>query len=100
MKTSYLTQAIRTGLLLTSTFALSAFAQEDISGVEKIVVTGQKIDRSLQETAASVAVFTEKNLEQQNITNFGEILAHAPNVNFDDYSFYTIDNFLLCLFLF
>ncbi|WP_082305685.1 MULTISPECIES: TonB-dependent receptor [unclassified Pseudoalteromonas] len=87
MKTSYLTQAIRTGLLLTSTFALSAFAQEDISGVEKIVVTGQKIDRSLQETAASVAVFTEKNLEQQNITNFGEILAHAPNVNFDDYSF-------------
>ena len=87
MKTSYLTQAIRTGLLLTSTLTLTAFAQDKLIDVEKIVVTGQKIDRSLQETAASVAVFTQNNLEQQNITNFGEILAHAPNVNFNDYSF-------------
>lgn len=87
MKTSYLAQAVRTGLLLTSTLTLTAFAQDELIEVEKIVVTGQKIDRSLQETAASVAVFTQKNLEQQNITNFGEILAHAPNVNFNDYSF-------------
>ncbi|WP_286203509.1 hypothetical protein [Pseudoalteromonas sp. NBT06-2] len=40
MKTSYLAQAVRIGLLLTSSLSLSAFAQEDLSGVEKIVVTG------------------------------------------------------------
>jgi len=50
-------------------------------GYEKIVVTGQKITRTLQETPASIAVFTSDKLDQQNVGDFSEVLFETANVH-------------------
>ena len=78
MKHSTLSQAITlalTGLVLTSTPLLA-----DDEKIETITVTGQKIDRSLQETPASVAVVTNQQIEQQNLIDMFDVLEQMPNV--------------------
>lgn len=49
--------------LLSSSAALAADAPQ----VEELIVTGEKADRSLQDTVASVALFTERGLDARNI---------------------------------
>jgi iron complex outermembrane receptor protein len=51
------------------------------AAIEKIIVTGQKISRTLQDTPASVAVFSTQKLEDQNIGEFSEVLFEAANVH-------------------
>jgi iron complex outermembrane receptor protein len=47
----------------------------------EIVVTGERIDRSLKETPSSVAVFTEDAIEQAGAGTVDDLLALIPNVN-------------------
>ena len=64
-----------------------AFAAEDApidvekKGYERIIVTGQKIARTLQETPASIAVFSTDRIEQQNLGDFSEVLFETANVH-------------------
>ena len=53
---------------------------EEVEEVEKIIVTGQKFDRSLQEIPTSVAVLTNKQMENLNILDFDDALSAVPNV--------------------
>ncbi|MEM9207909.1 MAG: TonB-dependent receptor [Pseudomonadota bacterium] len=55
-------------------------AAEDGRNIEEVVVTGQKIDRSLQETTASVAVFDEFTIVDQNFTSLYDALNQTANV--------------------
>ncbi|MCG7529871.1 TonB-dependent receptor [Psychrobium sp. MM17-31] len=48
---------------------------------EKIIVTGQKITRTLQETPASIAVFSSDRMEQLELGDLGETLLEAANVH-------------------
>lgn len=48
---------------------------------EKIVVTGQKISRTLQETPASIAVFTSDKMEQQNLGDISEVMFETANIH-------------------
>jgi len=63
------------------------FAAEDApidvekKGYERIIVTGQKITRTLQETPASIAVFSTDKIEQQNLGDFSEVLFETANVH-------------------
>lgn len=66
--------AIAMGLLATHSIA------EQAQEFETIVVTGQKIDRSLKETPNSVAVITAKDLEKQNAQNISDVFAGMANV--------------------
>lgn len=72
--------------------ATAATAQplESMDG-DVIVVTGQKIDRTLQETATSVRVYDLEAIEEQNFINLFDILDQTANVStgFDD-SVFTI----------
>ncbi len=54
--------------------------------IEEVVVTGQKIERSLQDTAASVAVFDAEIINSQNFITLSDILNQTANVatSFDD----------------
>lgn len=45
-----------------------------------IVVTGERVDRTLAETSSSVAVVTSANLERQQGDNVAQLLALIPNV--------------------
>lgn len=57
---------------------------DDISKIEKIMVKGQKIDRTLQETPASVAVITSQTIERENLNDFYDVLARTPNASGTD----------------
>ncbi|UTF60602.1 TonB-dependent receptor [Gilvimarinus sp. DA14] len=63
--------------------ALGAQAQSDNQPprAEELVVTGQKIERSVQDTAASVAVLTEEFMDDQQIDSFYGLLDRVPNVH-------------------
>lgn len=58
--------------------------QSEQTDYEKIVVRGQKITRTLQETPASIAVFTADKMEQQELGSLSETLFEAANVHATD----------------
>ncbi|MFT3727856.1 MAG: TonB-dependent receptor [Terricaulis sp.] len=56
---------------------------------EEIIVTGEKIDRSLQDTPTSVQVVTARDIERQSLVDVYDALARTANVTstFDDTGF-------------
>ncbi|WP_057830027.1 TonB-dependent receptor [Colwellia sp. TT2012] len=82
MKLSLVASAISTGLLFSATVNANTDTEQAVvqeQQIERIIVTGQKIARTLQETTTSVAVITSKQFEQQNITNFNDALSFTAN---------------------
>ncbi|MEM1261765.1 MAG: TonB-dependent receptor [Pseudomonadota bacterium] len=70
-------------LAYTSTVAQETDSEADSNDglqLDEIVVTGQKVDRTLQETTASVAVFTELKIVEQNFTSIYDALNQTANV--------------------
>ena len=82
---------------LSSSFALAAQAQAQVTtqqvvtdptaassaakpGNSEIVVTGEKTNRSLQETPASVAVTTNRTITDQTLLGVYDVLNRTPNV--------------------
>jgi outer membrane receptor protein involved in Fe transport len=55
--------------------------------LEKIIVTGQKLTKSLQETKESVAVFTNVLIEERNLETLSDLIIQTPGVTGDSYSF-------------
>lgn len=57
-------------------------AQEKQEGkVERVIVTGEKSSKSLQETPTSVSVTTAKEIEDENIQTFFDIVNRTANVS-------------------
>lgn len=48
--------------------------------IEEVIVQGTKIDRSLEDTVDSVAVFSEKDFEEQTLLSLSDVYTLAPNV--------------------
>lgn len=48
--------------------------------LEEIVVTGDRLDRQLIESAASVAVYSEEDMEAQSLKDLYDLLLRVPNV--------------------
>ena len=69
-----LAAGLAVGLLPAGAFA------EETSHVEELVVTGEKTERSLQDTVASVAVVTARRIEEENIQQFFDIANRTANV--------------------
>ena len=71
-------------VLASQFFASSVMGQEDddidSDRLEKIIVTGQKVDRSIQETATSVDVVTAKELADYNLNDLSDIFIRSANV--------------------
>ena len=80
------------GLALAfSTLSLNALADDMLEeSIEKIVVTGQKIDRSLKDTPNSVAVVTQSEIEKLNVQNIADIYNVIPNISGDFNQGFTI----------
>ncbi|MDN3388097.1 MULTISPECIES: TonB-dependent receptor [unclassified Pseudoalteromonas] len=77
-------------IALTIASSLANLAVADDSAIEKIMVKGQKIDRTLQETPASVAVITSQTIERENLNDFYDVLARTPNASGTDGSGFNI----------
>lgn len=69
-------------------FCVSAQGSDsDDSNLEKITVTGQKLEQSLQDTKESVAVFTSKILEDRNLVELTDVFQQTPGVTGDQFGF-------------
>ncbi|MEM9760724.1 MAG: secretin and TonB N-terminal domain-containing protein, partial [Pseudomonadota bacterium] len=49
--------------------------------IETVVVTGERVNRSLTDTVSSVAVLTEESMENSVILELDELLQRVPNVS-------------------
>ena len=78
MKSRLLCAASLAALLLP---AGAAFADDAATSVDEVVVTGEKVNRGLQDTVASVAVVTAQRIEDEAIQNFGDIVNRTVNVS-------------------
>lgn len=74
--------------LLATTAATPTFAQSQDETAE-IVVTGEKANRSIQDTPTSVRVFSKEDIERENLTNVFDLFRRTANVSttFDDQGF-------------
>ena len=63
--------------------AANAWAQDlvDRDTLEEVIVTGQKLERSLQDTAASVQVYDAKTINEQNFIKLADVLNQTANVS-------------------
>ena len=59
--------------------ATRATEAEPVTTLETIVVTGEKMNRSLAETTTSATVFDERNIEAQGDRSLSELLRRAAN---------------------
>jgi len=55
--------------------------QGQTTSLEEIIVTGEKTDRSLQDTPTSVRVVTARQVEQEAIQTLGEIFQRTANLS-------------------
>ena len=55
--------------------------QGQTASLEEIIVTGEKTDRSLQDTPTSVRVVTARQVEQETIQTLGEIFQRTANLS-------------------
>ncbi|MEO0579539.1 MAG: TonB-dependent receptor plug domain-containing protein, partial [Pseudomonadota bacterium] len=56
-----------------------AFAQQNTVGIDEIVVKGQKVERSLQETKESVSVLDQDFIQTQRLFDLRDIFNQTPN---------------------
>ena len=77
--------ALATGFASAQTVTVSDEADRDV-----IVVTGQKVERSLQDTPQSVAVITDVQLEEENIIDLIDAVEATANVSTRDGSSFVI----------
>ncbi|TMP37627.1 TonB-dependent receptor [Pseudoalteromonas rubra] len=81
MKLNILAKSV--GLALVSVATASTAIADEAKELDVIVVQGQKIDRTLQDTPSSVAVVTSKDMEQNNLQNINDAFSMMPNVSGD-----------------
>jgi iron complex outermembrane receptor protein len=74
-------------LLICTTPASVAIAQESELVLEEIVVTARKREESLQDTPISIAAFTGVELERQHIDRLDGIARQTPNLVFNTGTF-------------
>ncbi|GHH58829.1 TonB-dependent receptor [[Pseudomonas] boreopolis] len=75
--------AIIAGLLAAapSRAADVAAPPADAATLDRVVVTGEKNARSLQDTASSVAVTTSARIEQETLRNLADVIGRTANVS-------------------
>ncbi|WP_281561591.1 TonB-dependent receptor [Thalassomonas sp. RHCl1] len=81
MKTSRLALAVQAGLLSSFALISSVHANTDSEdhAIETIIVSGQKIQRTAQETKESVAVFTASDLQEMPLFEFEDVFQLSAN---------------------
>lgn len=73
-------QIILPFLLLSSLFINPALAETEVFELEAITVTGEKTDRTLQETVSSVSVTTDEEIEDGKMLSINSAIERAVNV--------------------
>jgi outer membrane receptor protein involved in Fe transport len=74
--------ALLASALLSALPALAqqAVAEQDATTLDAVTVTGEKANRSLQDTTSSVVVTTTARIEQENLLSLSDLINRTPNV--------------------
>ena len=67
--------------------AEEAAVNEDVKKLDTILVTGQKMERSLQDTKESVVVLTNEDLEARNLAELTDVIQQTPGISGDQFGF-------------
>lgn len=79
MKYNKITSSIAVACSLLSAPLLADELNDE--NIETIIVTGQKIDRSIKDTPNSVAVMTASDIDRLNVQNVADIYNFIPNIS-------------------
>ncbi|MFQ6370584.1 TonB-dependent receptor [Shewanella sp. YIC-542] len=80
LQSAKLPLAIAISTALTAHYAIADDAALDASKIERIVVVGEKTEKSLKDTTSSVAVLSEEVLNSTEFKSLTEAIADIPNV--------------------
>lgn len=80
MRVTRLAAALCAALLPASFASAQDTTPPSTTTLDSIVVKGEKTNRNLQDTTASVAVITSARIEQENLQTLYDILERTPNV--------------------
>lgn len=64
-----------------------AATSETPAALDTVIVTGQKLERSLQDTKDSVVVLTQGDLENRNLTDLSSVIDQTPGLSGDQFGF-------------
>lgn len=64
---------------------ISSAVNAEVVELNKIVVTGEKIDKNIKDTTSAVTVFTEEKLESGQTKEVKDLATQAPNVVADSF---------------
>jgi outer membrane receptor protein involved in Fe transport len=89
MKHQFLKNSLALAISLASTVAIAEEAAADSSTkkLNTVTVTGQKMERSLQDTKESVVVLTSEDLETRNLTELTDVIQQTPGISGDQFGF-------------
>ena len=76
--------------LTTHNASAQESATPDSNNLERVLVTGTKIERTLQETPVSVNVTTQENIRQRGLMDIYDVLVQVPNVTVGDESEFSV----------
>jgi iron complex outermembrane receptor protein len=90
-----LKRSLALAVSLASTAAIAEEATIDNSAnnldsaivLDTFIVTGQKLERTLQDTKESVVVLTSEELESRNLTALADVIEQTPGVSGDQFGF-------------
>lgn len=78
---TYLTTASAAALIFSAASSAQTAPENAQPVYDEIIVTGEKISRSLQDTPSSVAVITAADLEERNILSITDAMMQTANVS-------------------
>lgn len=79
--------AIAISLASTVVIAEETAANDGANKLDTVTVTGQKLERSLQDTKESVIVLTSEELEARNLTQLNDVIQQTPGISGDQFGF-------------
>ncbi|MEH6447380.1 MAG: TonB-dependent receptor [Oleispira sp.] len=86
-------QLLKNSLALAISIASTAVIAEEAAidnaakKLDTVFVTGQKLERSLQDTKESVVVITQEELEARNLTGLSDVIQQTPGISGDQFGF-------------
>lgn len=80
LKHNPLSYAVLVGIYAISAQTVAA-EKKEVVDLGTTVVTGQKIDRTLQETTAGTSLLSDIDIEEKSALNLDEVIDYATNVN-------------------
>lgn len=79
--------AIAISLASAAVVAEEVAVDEDAKKLDTFIVTGQKLERSLQDTKESVVVLTGEEFEARNLTELTDVIQQTPGISGDQFGF-------------